>query len=380
MIMGKERDLFFKSLPKNLVYQSVDVVKIGDRLVGKGQPTFIIAEVGANHRGDINVALHAIDNAAEAGADAVKFQHLTGTKIAADTIIYDEWHGKSIGPLSGFYKSAEFPYEWTERLVAHAKKRGIMFLSTPFDTEAVDVLETAGVDAYKVASYEMTDDILLRYVAKQGKPVIISTGMAYLEEVAHAVRIIQEEGNTQIVILHCVSIYPPKSFADLNLRAITTLQEAFKLPVGYSDHSAPPYHAIPIAAVALGACVIEKHVTDARTGGSNDDPNSLEPSEFKRMVEEIRNTESALSGSGIKQPVVCSDHTLGGDEIFDRFARRSVYAARDLKAGETLTEDMVITLRPWGGIAPKDIGLFLGKKIARDVSARAPLTTDAFFT
>ncbi len=374
--MGKERDNFFKTQPNVLGYEPVDTVIIGDHVVGKGHPTFIIAEVGANHRGDINVALHAIDNAVEAGADAVKFQHLTGSKIAADTIIYDEWHGKPIGPLSGFYKSAELPNEWTEQLVAYAEKRGIMFLSTPFDIEAVDILSKAGVPAYKVASYEMTDDILLRHIAKQGKPVILSTGMAYLEEVAHAIRVVQEAGNMQIIVLHCVSIYPPKTFADLNLRAIMTLQEAFKIPIGYSDHSAPPYNAAPIAAIALGACVIEKHVTDARTGGSNDDPNSLEPAEFKRMVEEIRNVEAALSGSGIKQPVVREGHKQ--DEIFDRFARRSVYAVRDLKAGETLTEEMVVTLRPCGGIAPKDLRLFLGMKLARDVVARAPLTPEVF--
>jgi sialic acid synthase SpsE len=374
--MGKERDSFFKAQPRVSGYEPVETVTIGGRIVGKGQPAFIIAEVSANHRGDINVALRAIDSAAGAGADAVKFQHLTGTKIAADTVIYDEWHGKAIGPLSGFYKSAELPNEWTDKLVAHARKRGIMFLSTPHDIEAVEILHKAGVHAYKVASYEMTDDILLRYIAKKGKPIILSTGMAYLEEVAHAVRVIQEEGNREIVVLHCVSIYPPK-FRELNLRAITTLQEALKLPIGYSDHSAPPYSAAPVAAVTLGACMIEKHVTDTRSGESNDAPNSLEPSEFKRMIEEIRAAEAALAGSGIKQPVSRKNHQ--GDEIFDRFARRSLYAARDLKAGETLTAEMVTTLRPWGGIAPKDIGLFLGKKLAHDVAARAPLTPETFF-
>jgi len=373
--MGKEREPFFKTLPSVLRYDPIEEIMIGSRKVGKSHPAFIIAEVGANHRGDINVAFRAIDNAVAAGADAVKFQHLTGMKIAADTVIYDSWHGKEIGPLSSFYKTAELPYEWTPELVGYAKSRGIMFLSTPFDKEAVDVLAKANVAAYKVASYELTDDILLRYIAQQGKPVIISTGMAYLEEVAHAVRVIQETGNMQIIILHCVSIYPPQE-GDLNLRAITTLQEAFKLPIGYSDHSKPPYHGAPVAAVTLGACVIEKHVTDTRKGGSNDDPNSLEPAEFKRMVEEIRAAEAALHGTGIKQPVVREGHP--DDEIFDRFARRSVYAARDLKAGELLTEEMVITLRPWGGIAPKDLGLFLGKKLSHDVSGRSPLTPNVF--
>jgi sialic acid synthase SpsE len=265
--MSQERKQFYDSLPKHLTYEPVETVKIGDRLVGKGQPVFIIAEVGANHRGDIKNALRAIELAAGTGADAVKFQHLTAEKIAADTFVHGAWHDKPIKELSSFYKSSEMPYEWTDQLVKHAKKHNIMFLSTPFDKDAVDVLDKAGALAYKVASYELTDDILLRYIARKMKPVIISTGMAYLEEVAHAVRVIQEEGNNEIIVLHCTSIYPPKSFSDLNLRAMVTLGEALKLPVGYSDHSKPPYVAVPVAAVTLGACVIEKHFTDSRTGG-----------------------------------------------------------------------------------------------------------------
>lgn len=374
--MGKERKNFFASLPKNLTYEPVETVKIGNKLVGKGQPAFIIAELGANHRGDIKTALKAIELAAKFGADAVKFQHLTHDKIAADTIVYDEWHGKEVGALSSFYKSAELPNEWTSKLIAHAKKHNIMFLSTPFDKEAADLLEKAGVPAYKMASYELTDDILLRYVAKKGKPIIISTGMAYLEEVAHAVRVIQETGNNKIIILHCTSIYPPKSFADLNLRAISTLQESFKLPIGYSDHSTPPYLAAPIVAVTLGACVIEKHFTDEQSGGSNDDPNSLAPEEFRRTVEEIRKAEESLSFSGIKQPVSYPDHQ--GDEIFDRWARRSLYAISDIPAGTILTEKMITTLRPWGGLAPKDAQLILGKKTRRSIKKRAPITLDDF--
>ena len=374
--MGIERKQFFSSLPKKLTYESVDTVKIGNRLIGKGQPTFIIAELGANHRGKIETALKAIELVAEFGADAVKFQHLTHDKIAADTIVYDEWNGKDIGALSSFYKSAELPYEWTDRLVAHAKKHNIMFLSTPFDFEAVDVLEKAKVPAYKIASYELTDDLLLEYIAKTGKPIIISTGMAYLEEVAHAVRIIQEAGNNKIIILHCISMYPPKSFEDLNLRAITTLQQAFKLPIGYSDHSKPPYLAAPIVAVTLGACVIEKHFTDENSGGSNDDANSLAPQEFKRTVEEIRNTEKSLSHSGIKQPVSYKDHK--GDEVFDRWARRSLYAKTDIPVGTVVKKDMLISLRPWGGIAPKDLNIILGKKVRLSIKKRSPITWDDF--
>lgn len=370
--MGKERENYFKKLPKNLTYQPVDFVKIGNKKIGSGQPVFVIAEVGANHKGDIKNAFRFIDIAAESGADAVKFQHLTHDKIAADTPIDISWHGKSgWKTLSEFYKSSELPYEWTSRLVEYAKKKNIIFLSTPFDKEAVDVLVKAKVPAFKIASYEMTDDVLLRYIAKQGKPVILSTGMAYLEEVAHAIRVIQQEGNNDIVLLHCVSMYPPRSFSDLNLRAIETLRNAFRLPVGYSDHSQPPYLAAPLAAVALGAVAIEKHFTDARSGGSHDDPNSMEPKDFKRMIEEIRMAEAALSGSGIKQPVSYADHSK--DEIFDRWVRRSLYASRDIPKGTKLTEDMMISLRPSGGIDTRHVDLILGKKIKRSIKARSPI-------
>ena len=375
--MGKERDQFFKSLPSHLRYEPVTAIHIAGRAVGQGHPVFIIAEVGANHHSKLEHALLSIEKAAEAGADAVKFQHMIHNKIAADTVIYDKWHGKEIGPLSEFYRSAELPPEWTDKLIAQARKCGIQFLSTPFDLDAVALLDKAGVPAFKVASYELTDDILLRAIARTGKPVIISTGMAYLEEVAHAVRTIQEEGNPNILVLHCTSIYPPKHPEDLNLRAIETLANALKLPIGYSDHAPPPFAAVSVTAVALGACAVEKHFTLSREGGSNDDPNSLSPEELKRYVAEIRYAEGTLRDSGIKQPVVTENHVH--DEINDRWARRSLYAARDLKAGEILTMDMVITLRPWGGIEPKNASLVIGQKLARDVKARAPLAFSDFF-
>lgn len=373
--MNEEKQAFLDGLPKNLSGKPVEVVNIGGRKVGKGEPCFVIVEVGANHRGDIKNALKFIDLAAETGADAVKFQHIKATGIAADTPISFEWNGqKQADTLSGFYKKSEMPYEWTEELMKRAKEKGIMFLSTPFDKESADLLDKLGVSAFKIASYEMTDDSLLRHVARKGKPIILSTGMAYLEEVAHAIRVINEEGNFDIVLTHCVSMYPPKSFADLNLKAIATMREAFKLPVGYSDHSSPASLAAPLAAVALGACVIEKHFTDERAGGSYDDPNSVEPDEFKKLVNEIRNVEAAMSGSGIKQPVSREPHALFNDEIIDIWARRSIYAARDITEGEVITEDMLVTLRPWGGIEPKHMKLVLGRKALKNIKARAPVT------
>ncbi|TSC69827.1 MAG: N-acetylneuraminate synthase, partial [Parcubacteria group bacterium Gr01-1014_49] len=273
-------------------------------------------------------------------------------------------------PLSTFYKSAELPYAWTSKLIARAKERNIIFLSTPFDIEAVDVLEEADVPAFKVASYEMTDDVLLCYIAKKGRPVILSTGMAYLEEVAHAVRVIKEEGNAQIIVLHCVSLYPPEP-RDLNLKAIETMRRELSLPIGYSDHSAPESNAATLGAVALGACVIERHITDSQEGGSNDDNNSMTAAQFKRMVEEIRTLEAALSGSGVKEPVSAPDRAV--DEMKERGTRRSLYAARDIGAGETLAEDMMITLRPVRGVEPKDLGQVVGKKVLHAIPARSPI-------
>lgn len=374
--MGKERDEYFKSLPAHPTREAVTRVKIGERWVGDGEPVFVIAEVSANHRQDLATALRMIDIAKESGADAVKFQHYKGPTIAADTEILDEWHGKPIGPLAAHYDRSSMPYEWTADLAAHAKEKGIMFLSSPFDEEAVDLLESVGVPAYKVASYELTSDSLLRYIARKGKPVIISTGMAYLDEVARAVRIVQEESNNQIIVLHCVSVYPIDDFSELNVRAIPAMRQALGVPIGFSDHTEPPWVAAPLAAVALGACVIEKHVTDDAAGGSIDDNFSIVAGDFKRMVHEIRLTEAALSGPGIKQPVSRVDHQ--GDEVFDRYARRSLYAKVDIKAGDTISADMLQELRPWGGIEPMYASVIVGRKAIRDIKARSAVTWDDF--
>jgi len=373
--MGKERKEFFKSLPKELTYKPYDNVTIGKYIIGKNRPVFIIAEAGGNHRGNINNAFKLINKAKEAKADAIKFQHLTHNKIAADNIVYDTWNGKPVGALSNFFKSAELPYEWTPKLIAYARKKGIMFLSTPFDKEAVNILNKSKVDAFKIGSYELTDDILLSCIAKTKKPIILSTGMADMEEIAHAIKTIQQAGNKQIILLHCVSMYPP-AFTDLNLRAVSTLRQSFKIPIGYSDHSKPPYIAPSIVAVALGASVIEKHLTDNQSGGSNDDSNSIDVENFKLFVQEIRHAEMALSQNGIKQPVINAGHK--NDEIFDRWSRRSVYAAVDLKPGDIISEKNIITLRPWGGIEPKNFYLFQGQKLRKGVKARKPLTIKHF--
>lgn len=337
---------------------STKIIRIGDQEVGNSKPVFIIAEVSANHRGNIETALSLIDTAAEAGADAVKFQHLTHDKIAAE-------------PLAMFYKSAELPYAWTPKLMERAKRKNILFFSTPFDHEAVDMLDAAGVPAFKVASYEMNDDTLLRHIARKGKPIILSTGMAYLKEVEHAVDVIRREGNDQIAVLHCVSLYPPQ-FQDFNLKAIQTMRRELALPIGFSDHEDPESNAATLGAVALGACIIERHITDSQNGGSNDDKNSVTAMQFRRMVTEIRSLTLALSGSGSKEPVSAPERAT--DEISERGTRRSLYAAHDIAAGETVTEDMLITLRPMRGIEPKDLEKVIGKKALRTIRARSPIT------
>jgi sialic acid synthase SpsE len=230
---------------------------------------------------------------------------------------------------------------------------------------------------YKIASYELTSDRLLIEIAKKKKPIILSTGMAYLEEIAHAVRTIQEAGNEEIILLHCVSIYPPKKHKDINLKAIKTLQESFQLPTGYSDHTHPGFNAAVLGAVALGACIIERHLTDSREGGSHDDPNSLLPEEFAKMVMEIRALEGMLSGTGIKQPICYKDHE--NDEIADRWTRRSIYAAMDVKKGTKISKDMLVLLRPTGGIEPKYMKIILGKKNKKDLKKGECVTWEHFF-
>ncbi|MEK7145823.1 MAG: N-acetylneuraminate synthase family protein [Patescibacteria group bacterium] len=377
--MGEERNHYFKNLGSHLSAEPLSTVQLGTRLVGEKQPVFVIAEVGANHRGDLNTALRAIDLAKEAGADAVKFQHLNAETMAADVAFQESWQGKEgWKSLREFYKASNFPYEWTEPLMAHAKKVGIMFLSTPFDAEAIRLLDELDIPAFKVASYELTSDQLLIEMAKTMRPIILSTGMAYLEEVAHAVRVIQAEGNPNIVLLHCSSLYPPRSPADLNLKAIETLKNAFKVPVGYSDHTDPKSFAASLGAVALGASVIERHVSDNQGGGSHDDQNAMSFERLKDFIQEIRFLEAALSGSGIKQPVVYPDHDH--DEIYERWTRRSIFAAKAIKKGEVVTEDHLILLRPSDGLDPKFFPLLIGKVAMEDIAEGSPLSWNSFLS
>ena len=348
----------------------MDVVRIGDRPVGGDAPVYIIAEAGSNHDRNLDQAKRLIDVAAAAGADAVKFQTFAADRIVAETTTRAKYLDGLLPPdktMSDLFRELELPRDWHAELFAHATAAGLDFLSTPFDFEAVDLLDELGVKAYKVASYELWHLPLIREVASRGKPIICSTGMADLADVQDAVDTVAETGNDQLVLLHCVVNYPPP-FGELNLRAIETLRRAFHVPVGYSDHSAGI--TAPIVATALGAAVIEKHFTLSRDLPGPDHRFAIEPDELTAMVRAIRDAQDAL-GSGIKRmaPAEVDLYTT---------ARRSLFAARDIAAGTTLTEDDVAILRPGTGIEVRDLPKVVGRTARRAISRHEPLSWELF--
>ncbi len=334
-------------------------VKVNGRIVGEGQPVFIIAEAGSNHNCDIKEAKRLIDAAVEIGADAVKFQSFNADAIAVPKVVQGD--KEEVVPAYEVLKKYALPITWHRQLADYAKEKGIIFMSTPFDEEGVDLLKTIGVPAMKAASGDLTHLPLLHYMAKAGKPIFLATGMATLGEVEEAVRAIEQAGNHQIILMHCVTNYPTK-FEDSNVRAMRTMAGAFHLPVGYSDHT--PGMVVPLAAVALGACVIEKHFTFSRNAVGPDHPYAMEVEEFKEMVISIRQLEKAL-GTGYKKPVEGESRPLVN-------ARRSIYAVKDLKKGQIITRKHIVVARPARGIAPKYIDDIVGRRAARDIKAFEP--------
>ncbi|UFJ43262.1 N-acetylneuraminate synthase [Brevibacillus humidisoli] len=338
-------------------------VQIGAKSVGEDHPCFIIAEAGSNHNQDKQLAKELIDVAAEAGADAVKFQTFSADKLYSkkaprftylkDANVYE------------LIKSIELPREWQQELADYARAKQIMFMSTPFDTEAVDQLDAIGVEAFKMASFELVDLELLAYTAQKQKPVIISTGMATLGDIEDALYAIRKTGNEQIILLHCNSLYPTPEHV-VNLRAIETMKRAFQLPVGFSDHTLGT--VIPTAAAARGAHVIEKHFTLDRQLAGPDHQFALEPDELKQMIAHIRTVESAL-GSGVKA------RAPEEAEMFHK-ARRSLVAARKIAAGTRITEEMVAVKRPGYGILPKYKKLVVGRVAQMDIDEDDILTWD----
>jgi sialic acid synthase SpsE len=335
---------------------------IGTRAVGPEQPCYVIAEAGANHNRDRSTALRLIEVAAEAGADAVKFQTYTAEGLYSrrtPDIAYLKEKGlvsdqESVWDL---IKRVEIPWEWHAELAQHAAACAITFFSTPFEEAAVDALEAVAVPAYKIASYEVNHLPLIERAARTGKPLLISTGMASLGDIERALDTAAAAGAQDLMVMHCAVNYPPR-FADLNLRAITTLRNAFQIPIGWSDHTLG--HTADVVAVTLGACAVEKHFTLSRDQTGPDHPFALEPAELGAMVTAIRETEDAL-GSSVKRV------TDAEADLF-RLGRRSIVAARDIPAGGVLNRVDLAVKRPGFGIPVDALDQVVGRHLAHDVA------------
>jgi sialic acid synthase SpsE len=342
-------------------------IKIGERVVGTGEPCYIVAEAGSNHNGSYEQALRLIDVAVEAGADAVKFQHFKAAKLYPRSAGESDYL-KTPRSIYDIIHDMETPDAWVPRLADDCHERGIAFLSSPFDETSADLLEPY-VPAFKVASYEMTHVPLLRHIARKGKPLIVSTGTATLAEVLHAVEVIQSTGNRQIILLQCTARYPTP-LADVNARAVVALREATGLPTGLSDHSRDPIVA-PMTAVALGACLIEKHFTLSNHLPGPDHKFAVEPHELKELVQRVRETEQVL-GHGRKE-------VLAAEEELRVFARRSIFATRPITAGETLSADNIAVLRCGKlgyGLDPEQYESLLGRSAQHAIAAEALIQLD----
>ncbi|MGB3459344.1 MAG: N-acetylneuraminate synthase family protein [Halobacteriota archaeon] len=340
----------------------MDVVKIGEKIIGIAHPIFIIAEAGSNHNGSLEQAKKLIDVAVAAKADAVKFQIYKAESLySKHTPEFSYLKGQNVYEL---IKRIETPREWLKELAGYCEARNIIFLATPFDFEAVDLLDKY-VPAFKIASFEIVDLELLQYAARKGKPMIISTGMANLGEIEDAINAIKSVGNEDILLLHCNSLYPTPVDV-VNLKAIETMRTAFKVPVGFSDHTLGIH--IPIAAVAMGTCVIEKHFTLSREMKGPDHFFAIEPDELEEMVRCIREVEKA-KGTGIKEK-----SELEGEGYVK--ARRSIHTKVDIPKGTKITRDMLIIKRPGYGIKPKFIDIVVGREAKKDIKEDEWITWD----
>lgn len=347
-----------------ITQSGLHVVSIASRPVGCKEPAFIIAELSGNHNGDVTRAFELLEAAKAAGADAVKLQTYT-----ADTITIDHdgpgfvmdgglWAGRTLHDL---YQEASTPWDWHPALFAKARELGIAIFSSPFDCTAVDFLEELGAPAYKIASFELVDLPLIRHVAATGKPMIMSTGMADLTEIGEAVAAAREGGCKDLVLLHCISGYPTP-VEDSNLATIPDLAARFDCPIGLSDHTLGT--AVSVAAVALGACVIEKHFTLARADGGVDSAFSIEPDELAALVRDCRMAGAAIGDAG---------YTRRPSETGNAIFRRSLYAVADIAAGEELTAANVRSIRPGFGLPPKHLPDVLGRRAARAIPRGTPM-------
>jgi N-acetylneuraminate synthase len=343
-------------------------MSIGGRRIGAGSPVYVIAELSANHGQSFEQAARLVRAAKQVGADAVKLQTYTADTL---TIRSDRpefrvgggtlWDGRTLYDL---YSEAYTPWEWQPKLKALADDLGLDLFSTPFDPSAVEFLEQMDVPAYKVASFELVDLPLIERIARAGKPVIMSTGMATLAEIADAVDVARRAGAAGIVLLKCTSAYPAPP-EEMNLRTIPHLAEAFGVPAGLSDHTLGI--AVPVAAVALGACVIEKHFTLSRAEPGPDSAFSLEPDEFRAMVDGVRMAEKALG---------TVHYGLSGKDEASRVFRRSLYVVEDIQAGQPLTVQNVRSIRPGHGLSPKYLTAVLGRRASQYLAKGTPLNWD----
>lgn len=345
--------------------ESMKTIQIGDREIGDGCPVLVVAEISANHLQNYDLAIKTIKAASDAGADAIKLQTYTPDTITLDcdnehfqikqgTI----WDGRTLYEL---YGEAYTPWDWQPKLKKYAEELGIICFSSPFDATAVDFLEQMNVLAYKVASFEITDIPLIEYIASKKKPVIISTGIAELGDIEEAINACKNEGNGDIVLLKCTSAYPAR-MDEVNLRTMSDMAARFNKLVGLSDHTLGI--SVPIAAVSLGACLVEKHIIISRDLGGPDSAFSLEPQEFSNMVKAIREVEEALGKV---------DYSLSERMRKSREFSRSLFVVKDIKKGEILTSENTRSIRPGYGLHPKYLKQVLGKKAKMNLKKGTPL-------
>ncbi len=331
--------------------------RVANRAIGHGKSVFIIAELSGNHNRSLARALKLIDAAADAGADAVKLQTYTPDTMTIDSdkkefIVQSNpaWKGKTLYRL---YEEAHTPWKWHAQLFAHAKKRGLICFSTPFDSTAVDFLETFRVPLYKVASFEVVDIPLLECIGKTKKPVIMSRGMATIAEITLALKTLRSAGCPEVALLQCVSAYPAEP-AEMHLATIPDIRKRFKVSAGLSDHTLSS--DVAVAAVALGACIVEKHITLRRADGGPDASFSLEPAEFKSLVASVREVETAIG-------VPSYERSKGEKE--NLVFRKSLYIVQDVKKGERFTKENVRSIRPGYGLPPKEFARVLKRRATK---------------
>lgn len=340
-------------------------IEIEGRKIGDGFPVYIVAELSANHNQKYEESVKLIHAAKEAGADAVKLQTYTADTmtIQSDKPVFKLsggtlWDGRTLHDL---YSEAYMPWEWQPKLKQEADKLGLVLFSSPFDKTAVDFLEKMNVPAYKIASFEIVDIPLIEYIAVKGKPIIMSTGIATLDEIKEAVKAAKKVGASEIILLKCNSAYPTPP-EEMNLKTITDLKKKFAVPVGLSDHTLGII--APIAAIPLGACMIEKHLTLSRAIRSPDMAFSLEPQELKEMVEAIRTAEKELGSVS---------YDIGDQQAKSLKLRRSLFAVKDIKKGEVFTEENIHSIRPADGLHPRYLKEVLGRRAAMNIERGTPL-------